>query len=143
MALDRKHKMIIAVGTILIISPFGWDLFRKFTSTGIYRKQCRGTVIKTSRTLVGLIDVFDCSGSQSKRRQRRRMDRNYDHRGHYVAKIEDDSGDIYEVSISGRDYDRVQPGQYVVCRRSRRDVYPSKEAADKAAAAKGGPEHVP
>jgi len=134
MALSRNHKIIVAIGTIIIVSPLAWDLVRRFSRTGIYRSECRGRILKTRRTLIGVVDVFDCSGSRRERHSRQRRDRRNDLGGHYVARIMDD-GKVFNVSISGRDYQRVQPGQYLVCRRFDRDIYPSKEEAQKSEAA--------
>jgi hypothetical protein len=132
MQLSKRTKIITGVAAVVLLSPFLWDLGRKFSGTGIYRRQCSGEVIKTRRTLTGIVDFFDCSGSRRERRSRRRMDRSYDLRGHYVAKIFDESGRTYEVSISGYDYGQVRPGQYVICNGGRKTFYASKEAAQKA-----------
>ncbi|MBW2731923.1 MAG: hypothetical protein JRH20_05985 [Deltaproteobacteria bacterium] len=127
-----KRKLAIIVGTLVLLSPLLYDCQQKLRRAGIYRKHCEGEILKTRRTLTGLVDVVDCSGSRRENQHRRRKDRTYDHRGHYVARIADSAGETYNVSISGNTHRRAIPGQYLICRGSQRDVYPSKEAADRA-----------
>jgi hypothetical protein len=130
-----------ATGLVILLGPLavvlGWDFYQSYTSSGIYRVECKGTVIKTRRTLLGYIDIMEgCSDKLEGRR--RRYGKVSRRSGHWVARIRADTGKEYNVAISQWDYHRVRPGQFVVCMGGKQRFYSSRREAVKAVFGKPG-----